>query len=296
MTIEQLQYFMSIVKYKNFSVAAEECFISQSSLSKQIKALEQELSGVPLFHRNTKKLEITYAGKEFYISADRILTEYQKMINAMKKYAEGYREVLNIGTIPVMNHYGLTDIFFRFQEYYTNIHLKITEANSVPIIDDFMKRKLDIAFLRNNYLPAGEYETYPLLDDELVLIVNQAHWLSKCDVVDLKKAENERFLFLGNHTGMHESCYEVCQNAGFIPMEQTLDVRSSTIKNLVANGQGISLMMFESIKYMDDPRIKIIKLKEPFIINLSLIVRKEAKSDAACTFIEYVRDSFGKLN
>lgn len=49
MTIEQLQYFMAIVKYKNFSTAAEECYISQSSLSKQIKALEQELGGIELF-------------------------------------------------------------------------------------------------------------------------------------------------------------------------------------------------------------------------------------------------------
>lgn len=54
MTIEQLQYFMAIVKHRNFSIAAEECYISQSSLSKQIKALEQELGGVELFDRNTK--------------------------------------------------------------------------------------------------------------------------------------------------------------------------------------------------------------------------------------------------
>ncbi len=295
MTIEQLQYFMAIVKYKNFSTAAEECYISQSSLSKQIKALEQELGGVELFDRNTKKLDITYAGKEFYISAEKILMEYHKMMNTMKKYTEGHTEVLNIGTIPVMNHYGLTDIFFQFQEYYSNIRLHIVEANSVPIIEEFTKGKIDIAFLRDNYLPVGDYTIYPLVDDELVLVTNYSHWLAKFDEIDLKEAENEKFLFLGNNTGMYESCRKACVKAGFVPREQVLDVRSSTIKNLVANGQGVSLMMYQSIKYMNDSRIKIIRLREPSIINLSLIVRNGTITDAVSTFIEFVTDSFGKL-
>jgi len=296
MTIEQLQYFMAVVKYKNFSVAAEECFISQSSLSKQIKALEKELSGIELFDRNTKKTEITHAGKEFYISADKILTEYQKMMHVMKKYARERKEMLKVGAIPVINHYGLTDIFFRFQECYPNIYLKMVEADSVPIIEEFIKAKLDIAFLRSNYLPEGDYDIYPLTNDELVLVVNQSHWLCAYERVDIRKAEDERFLFLGNDTGMYASCYGVCKKAGFTPREQILDVRSSTIKNLVANGQGISLMMHQSILYMNDPRIKIIKLEDPHVISLSLIVRRENINDAIATFIEYVRDSFGKLS
>lgn len=295
MTIEQLHYFMALVKYKNFSIAAEESYISQSSLSKQIKALEQELGNVELFDRNTKKLEVTYAGKEFFISADKILMEHQRMMNNMKKYAEGHTEVLNIGTIPVMNHYGLTDIFFDFQEYYSKIKLNIVEANSVPIIEDFTKGKIDIAFLRDNYLPVGDFEGYSLADDELVLVTNLSHWLADYDEIDLKEAENERFLFLGNNTGMYESCRQACIRAGFVPREQILDVRSSTIKNLVANGQGVSLMMYRSIKYMNDPRIKIIRLKNPSIIRLSLIVRRSAITDAVTTFIEYVTDSFGKM-
>ena len=221
--------------------------------------------------------------------------EYHKMMNTMKKYTEGHTEVLNIGTIPVMNHYGLTDIFFQFQEYYSNIRLHIVEANSVPIIEEFTKGKIDIAFLRDNYLPVGDYTIYPLVDDELVLVTNYSHWLAKFDEIDLKEAENEKFLFLGNNTGMYESCRKACVKAGFVPREQVLDVRSSTIKNLVANGQGVSLMMYQSIKYMNDSRIKIIRLREPSIINLSSIVRNGTITDAVSTFIEFVTDSFGKL-
>lgn len=149
--------------------------------------------------------------------------------------------------------------------------------------------------MRSNYLPVGDYSIYPLVDDELVLVTNYSHWLAKFDEIDLKVAENEKFLFLGNNTGMYESCRKTCVKAGFVPREQVLDVRSSTIKNLVANGQGVSLMMHRSIKYMNDSRIKIIHLKDPTVINLSLIVRNGTITDAVATFIEFITDSFGKL-
>lgn len=58
MTFEQLQHFLAIAKYKNYSIAAEESFVSQSSLSKQIKALEEEL-GFKLFDRTTRNIELT---------------------------------------------------------------------------------------------------------------------------------------------------------------------------------------------------------------------------------------------
>ena len=292
MTIEQLQYFMAIVKYKNFSIAAEECYISQSSLSKQIKALEHELGDVELFNRNTKKLEITYAGKEFYISADKILMEYQKMMNGMKKYRERNTVVLNIGSIPVLDHYGLTDVLIQFQEYYSNVQLHITETTSALLVEKFMRGRLDIGFFRDNYLPAGNIVTYPLIEDELILIVDAGHPLAKCDEIDLKKAENEKFLFT---SGLSESCYKACVNAGFATRFQVLEVRSRTIKTLVANGQGVSLLLLGSMKFMEDSRIKIVHLKTPVMVHIVLAVRNEAITDVISTFIEYVRDSYGKL-
>ena len=134
-----------------------------------------------------------------------------------------------------------------------------------------------------------------MIDDELVLITGQDHRFSNRDEIDLKEAEDEEFLFLGANTGMHQTCIKACKKAGFIPKERCLDLRSSTIKNLVANGQGISLMMKASIEYMKDPRIHIVYLKEHPIVNLALATKEEMLSDVSRTFIEYVQDSFGHL-
>ena len=95
---------------------------------------------------------------------------------------------------------------------------------------------------------------------------------------------------------MYQSCHKQCEKSGFEPKERILDVRSSTIRNLVAQGQGVSLMMYRSVKNADDGRIRLIHLKNPITIGLTLVVRKNMNSDAIDTFTEYVCDSYGKLD
>ncbi|BFL48639.1 LysR family transcriptional regulator [Lactonifactor longoviformis] len=294
MTFEQLQHFLAIAKYKNYSIAAEESFVSQSSLSKQIKALEEEL-GFKLFDRTTRNIELTEGGEEFVMYSKRILQEYKEMLSRLRRYTDESKNTLRIAAIPVMNHYGLTDIIFHFQQQYPGVRVKVLEKDGSYVVQDLEKGDADLVFLRSHHIPEGEFLIYPLIDDELVLITGQDHRFSNRDEIELKEAEDEEFLFLGANTGMHQTCIKACKMAGFIPKERCLDLRSSTIKNLVANGQGISLMMKASIEYMKDPRIHIVYLKEHPIVNLALATKEEKLSDVSRTFIEYVQDSFGHL-
>lgn len=82
-TIEQLKYFLAVEKYKNFSVASYELCISQSSLSKQIKALENELDTI-LFDRTTRNITLTDTGKEFLIYAKNSIKSYDNIIHIIK--------------------------------------------------------------------------------------------------------------------------------------------------------------------------------------------------------------------
>lgn len=82
-TIEQLKYFLAVEKYKNFSVASYELCISQSSLSKQIKALENELDTI-LFDRTTRNITLTDTGKDFLIYAKNSIKSYDNIIHIIK--------------------------------------------------------------------------------------------------------------------------------------------------------------------------------------------------------------------
>lgn len=298
MNIDQLKYFVSVVENKNFSIAAEECFISQSSLSKNIKSLEEGLGNIQLFDRSRKKVVVTEAGNAFYKYAQSMLEEYHTMRREMRRFSEDSREVIHVGAIPVINDYGLTDVFHEFQNVYPNIQIQLVEDNSIPIVERFDKKLIDIAFLRDNYLPkeTDSFDRYLLAEDELVLVVNRNHPLANRKEVSLIEAREDTFLFLSTKSGMYQSCHRQCEKSGFEPQERVLDVRGSTIRNLVAQGQGVSLMMYRSVKNACDDRICMIHLKNPIIIGLTLTVRKNMNSDAVNTFTEYVCDSYGKLD
>lgn len=298
MNIDQLKYFVSVVENRNFSLAAEECFISQSSLSKNIKSLEEELGNIQLFDRSKKKVVVTEAGRKFYKYAQNMLEEYYIMRRNMRRFSKDTREIIRVGTIPVIDDYGLTDIFHEFQSVYPHIQIQLVEDNSMPIVERFDKKMIDIAFLRDNHLPkeTTSFDRYLLAEDELVLVVNRNHPLAARETVNLTEAREDTFLFLSTKSGMYQSCHRQCEKAGFEPTERVLDVRGSTIKNLVAQGQGVSLMMYRSMKNADDDRIRLIRLVNPIIIGLVLTVRKNMNSDAVNTFTEYVCDSYGKLD
>ena len=298
MNIDQLRYFVSIIENKNFSVATEECFISQSSLSKNIKSLEEELGNIQLLDRSKKKIVVTEAGNAFYKYAQSMLENYNMMRQDLHKFSKDAHESIQVGTIPVANDYGLIDVFHEFQNAYPNIQLHLVEDNSIPIVDRFDKKTIDIAFLRDNYLPKDidSFNKYLLTKDELVLVVNRNHPSANHNIINLKDAENETFLFLNTKTVMYQSCHTQCEKSGFKPRERILDVRSSTIRNLVAQGQGVSLMMYQSVKQAEDQRIHLIHLENPISIGLALVVRKNINNDVINTFTEYVCDSFGKLD
>jgi len=178
--MDQLKYFVSVVENKNFSIAAEECFISQSSLSKNIKSLEEELGNVRLFDRSRKRVVITEAGNKFYPYAQNMLEEYRAMRRDMRSFSKNVHEVIHVGAIPVINDYGLTNVFHEFQSVYPNIQIQLVEDNSIPIVERFDKKLIDIAFLRDNYLPkeTDSFDRYLLAEDELVLVVNRNHSLA----------------------------------------------------------------------------------------------------------------------
>lgn len=108
-TIEQIQYFLSIKKYNGFSIAANELCISQSSLSKQIKALEKELDTI-LFDRTSRITTLTPAGEDFAIYAEKFLADYNNIILNMKKHSISKKYTLKIGTIAVLTQYGLASM------------------------------------------------------------------------------------------------------------------------------------------------------------------------------------------
>jgi len=157
------------LRYMNFSAAADDLCISQSSLSKQIKALENDLS-VTLFSRNTRSINLTAAGMEFSVYAKRIVDEYTKMLCALRDYSSQRKHSICITSIPVMSQYGVTDMITSFKKEFPDVNMDITEKDSQHVLKSLESSGTDLAILRTRFIPQGNYKIFPLVDDELVLI------------------------------------------------------------------------------------------------------------------------------
>jgi DNA-binding transcriptional LysR family regulator len=294
MTFEQLDCFLAVVKYMNFSVAAEETCVSQSTLSKQIKALETEL-GRKLFERSTRHISITKAGTEFFTYASRIMNEYNRMCNAFLKQEKAAAQNLKIVSIPVLDRYSLLDMIRSFKSKRPNTDVEVYENDSEKIINTLINREADMFILRSRHLPEGEYEILPLLRDDLVIITNKNHPLAGKKSISLKEVENEDFVLLGKETGMFNTCLEECGKVGFMPKVNYSDLRVSTLLKMVQVGEGISMLMKQVASGIADVDISIIELEEHPTLDICLVYPKRGSKKICREFADFAKKFYGKM-
>ena len=139
-TMLRLKYFVSLADNLSFTKAARECYIVQTAMSRQIAALESEL-GVQLFIRNTRSVELTEAGREFYSYAVNALDNYTKGIERAKKIAKDYDSTLKIGIGP-QEHPLLEPLLKQFMEKY---------PQSSVIVEQLEYRDLQRKFREGSY-------------------------------------------------------------------------------------------------------------------------------------------------
>jgi LysR family transcriptional regulator, transcription activator of glutamate synthase operon len=131
MEIKQVQYFLMLSETGSFSAAAEELYISQSSLSKQIIALEKELNS-QLFDRSKRKIALTPAGEAFLIHARNMNSAYQALLAEMAQYKT--TTSLSIVAIPVIAQYGITSYIAQFKQAHPNIQFTLDEREATAIL------------------------------------------------------------------------------------------------------------------------------------------------------------------
>ena len=296
MTSDQVKYFLEIAKCLNYSMAAEELCISQSSLSKHIQNLEMEL-GARLFTRTTRKTTLTQAGIDFMEHAQIMLADYQNMLADMRKHIPQSRKSVALSSIPIMSIYKITEMIAAFNEIYPDITIEIIEEDTIYVIQHLREQKADIALAVTNVLTGSDIRRYPIVDDDMVLIVHKNHRFADRDCIDLKEASDENFIFLGVETAMYNVCYEQCLRAGFEPRvtnTRQTNMQIETIIDFVSNGLGISIMMDQAARYYRNPNYRIIRLKDTTTAHLAFLCRNEHLSQSCRQLLDFSLNYFGQ--
>lgn len=145
MNLNQLKYFLAIVKTGSFSNAADDMYISQSSMSKQIKALETEL-GVDLFKREHSKVYLTEIGAEFAKYAEMTIKQHNDMLLYLDEFATKKSNTIRFGSIPVVSSYGISAQIAQFTTNYkpdVNVVIDMHETNQQEVMKAFERHGIE---------------------------------------------------------------------------------------------------------------------------------------------------------
>lgn len=276
MEINQIKYFLSLAKFKHFTLAAEELCISQSSLSKQIKTLEQEL-GVTLFHRNTRNIKLTAFGEEFIKFSEKVIQEYNDMNLKLKEHLGNEQHKIIIGAVPVMNQYGITGLIASFQKNFPLIHIEFVQKKTKELISLLENGEIDLAFFLTDSIKKIDFQVYPVIYDELVLVTDENHPLVNRKSISFSEISEEKFVFFDAASGMHEISIDSCKQAGFTPNILYNCNQVDTMLELVSEGLGVALLMEKIISYFNNPRIKTVHFENPVIGMMVMAVAPKKK-------------------
>ncbi len=275
MDTDYLNEFVVLAETENYMQAAESLFISQSSLSKHIKSMENEL-GVPLFNRTTRKVELTRYGTSFLKYAKQMLDIQYSFMRDLEDQIANEQQTLRIGSIPLMAPYRITDIIVKFQKENPNCAINLLEEESSVLKDLLRKNKCDLAFIREEDDTDSEFAKFPFTVDHMVAVLPTTHPLANAPSIHLEQLRDENFLFLQPESLLYSLSTSSCQKAGFTPNITYTGRRAENIIDLVEKGMGVSLLMEKPILSltMNNPKISVVDIDPLISTHISIFYKK----------------------
>lgn len=240
MNIRDLQYFAAVAELEHFGQAADRCFVSQPTLSGQIKKLEAELD-VTLFERNNRHVMLTETGAEILRSAHHILREVETIHDVAKSQRDPLSGKFRLGAFPTLAPYLLPEIVPGVKESLPNIRLILIEEKTAVLTDKLLAGEIDAALLA---LPVHETQlaNRPLFDDEFLLAVSSDHALADRSRIDQKSIADFPLLLLEEGHCLRDQALEVCSLNRIAEDQEFRATSLETLRQMVKAGTGITFM------------------------------------------------------
>jgi len=294
MEMHQLRYAAAVARTGNFSRAAEQCHVSQPSLSQQIQKLEDEL-GERLFDRMKRQAKPTPHGEAFLRRAVRILEE----VDAAKREATEAKGLLRgtvaIGVLPTIAPYLLPDAMARFTEKYPGVEVVVQEDTTARLLKLALAYEIDCA-LASQPIHDPRLEVRELFTEELLLALPSGHRLTRKRLVNAADLEGERLIVMKEGHCLGDQVLGFCGRRNLRPQISFRSAQLETVQALVATGLGISLIpaMAAQSKRWNLPVYRSIQSPRPQREIVAAWPRQRPPGRAAAEILKLVSARAGK--
>lgn len=280
MNLRDLHYLTMVAKTGHFTEAAERCFVSQPTLSAQIKKLEDEL-GIPLFERDNKHVRITKAGAEIVKLANEILDKKKDIEDLAKAHQNPYAGSFILGAFPTLAPFLFPRLAPDLTQTYPEMKLFLLEDKSPNLIEKCEKGDIDLALLADPVM-SDKLTSAPIFKEAFTVAVSHQHPMAKKKSVSIDDLRSENLLLLEEGHCLADQALDVCT---WVPKDENTSFRATsieTLRQMVAINMGVTLMPAGAIdKNLSDPHIAYIPIKPhtPYR-HISLYWRKTSPYDA----------------
>ena len=261
--LKQIRYFQSVVRLGSFTAAAEEHFISQSAISQQIKALEEEL-GVMLLERKKRSFTLTSAGEYFYKKSLVLVADYDSIVRELQKQSKGSGELLKVGLLKGYSGKEFNSAVSEFTVQYPDVTVEVTHGNHDTLYALLRNNEIDIVLNDQRRAFSDEYVNIVLDIREYYAEISANSPIAQLDEVEINDLKNTPLIllsspdqqqtersFYANDLGFASEIYfteyiddalmQVIQGKGYMLIEGSGDAVQTTTKavKLLRNGKPI---------------------------------------------------------
>ncbi|MCI8279159.1 cidABC operon transcriptional activator CidR [Staphylococcus xylosus] len=274
MEIKQMKYFVEVVKNGGMTQASEHLYIAQSTISKNIKSIEDEFN-ITLFDRRKKHIILTDIGQIFYDKCVEALAVLDDLSLEMGDVTNLERGHIRVGISAIMNVRLFTESLNEFHNKYPNVTYEVIEGGGKAVESYLNSDEIDVGITT---LPVDDdiYHAVPLYNEKLLLVVDKHAKLAKQSSVYLGDLKSEKFIMFHDDYYLKDQIIESCRKVGFHPKTVAKMSQITFIENMIRDGIGVSILPESIVRILNDGVVGIEITGADAAWNLGLVWKKDS--------------------
>ncbi|HEY2660859.1 MAG TPA: LysR family transcriptional regulator [Caulobacteraceae bacterium] len=263
MEFRTLRAFVEVVRQGGFTQAAKTIFATQSTVSKAVKQLEDEI-GAPLLDRAGHGATLTAAGEIVFSRAVRLLNEREDLMAELDELGELKRGTLRLGLPPVCSGKIFAPYFAVYRRRYPQIDVRLTEFGAERLEDLLLAGKIELAA---SLVPVDErFQSQDVKRDQLVAAIGLCNPLSQRSSVSLADLQNQPLILFDETFALTRIVLESCRSLGIAPEIVARSTQVDFIVELVAAGLGVAFLPSIAVDEWPHPAVAYVPITSPAIV------------------------------
>jgi LysR family hydrogen peroxide-inducible transcriptional activator len=240
MNLKDLKYLVALADTGHFGKAAERTFVSQPTLSAQLKKLEEYL-GVKLVERQPKNVQLTDVGRQIVIRARRMLDEGDEIVALARSNTDPLAGKLKVGLIPTVGPYLLPRVMPKIRKAVPQLGLMLYEYQTEELLKRLRDGEIDVGILALPVLQDG-LESRALYNEAFTVALPSRHPLAEKGAIKVQDLKGQTLLLLEDGHCLRDQALEVCSRVDVREAEDFRATSLETLRQMVVAGLGITLL------------------------------------------------------